>query len=553
MSPRRVGTGLASGALLMAITIAFSRIIGFGRWLVFSSTVGSTDIGTAYTNANTVPNVLYEVAAGGALAGAVVPLLAGPLLARRQSEANQITSALLTWALTVLVPLAAVMALFAGPISGLMQVPGEQQDLAARLLVVFAPQVIFYGIGIVVTGVLQAHKRFFWPVFAPILSSVVVICAYLVFAHESAQLGADSVAATRSAVLWLGGGTTAGVVAMSLPLLVPGWRTGMRLRLTWRFPPGVARRAVNLASAGVGALLAQQLSVVATMLLANSFGGVGAHTTFLYAQTVYNLPYAVLAVPLATSAFPRLAEFAQGGDWKGYAAGAAASTRAVLLVSGAGAVALVAAAPAVQALFNSLDAGVPAGLAPALVLMAPGLLGFAIIAHVTRVLYAAEEGRTAMIATSTGWVSVIIASWLAILWRTDFGDKATIVTALEGLGIGSSIGMTIAGALLLLGLRRTVGARALQGLGRTMVTLIVAALAGGVGWQVTQWTLSQAPSILKSVGAGVLGGIAAIAVFAVVVAIGDRKVLRAVLRRDVATPKQNSTQQVVAADESKRE
>jgi len=537
----------------MAITIAFSRIIGFGRWLVFSSTVGSTDIGTAYTNANTVPNVLFEVAAGGALAGAVVPLLAGPLLARKRDEANQITSALLTWALTVLVPIALIMALLSGPIAGLMQVPGNQQDLVARFLVVFAPQVVIYGIGIVVTGVLQAHKRFFWPVFAPILSSVVVIGAYLGFARQAAVAGINDAAATGSAVQWLGWGTTAGVAAMSLPLLIPAWRTGMRLTLTWRFPPGVGRRAVNLASAGVGALLAQQLAVVATMLLANSFGGVGAHTTFLYAQTVYLLPYAVLAVPLATSAFPRLADAAQGGDWEGYAAGAAASTRAVLLVSGAGAVALIGAAPAVQALFDFLDAGQPAGLAPALVFLAPGLLGFAIIAHVTRVLYAAEHGKTAMIATSAGWISVIIASWLAILWRTDFGGNATIVTALEGLGIGSSIGMTVAGILLLLGLRRTVGAPALQGLGRTLVTLLLAGSAALVGWQVTHLLLPATPSIITSVFAGAIGAIAAVLVFAVIVAVGDRKVLRAVMKRDVAAPKQGAAQQVGAADESRRE
>src|SRR5690625_4906811 len=502
VTARRVGTGLASRALMMAISIAFSRIIGFGRWLVSSSTVGSTDIGTAYTNANTVPNVLYEVAAGGALAGAVVPLLLGPRRARRQSEANQITSALLTWALTVLVPLAAVMALFAGPISGLMQVPGEQQDLVARFLVVFAPQVIFYGIGIVVTGVLQAHKRFFWPVFAPILSSVVVIAAYLVFARESAQLGGDPVAATRSAVQWLGWGTTAGVAAMSLPLLVPGWRTGMRLKLTWRFPPGVGRRAVNLATAGVGALLAQQLAVVATMLLANSFGGVGAHTTFVYAQTVYFLPYAVLAVPLATSAFPRLADAAQGGDMRKYAAGAASSTRAVLIVSGAGAVALVAAAPAIQALFDFLDAGEPAGLAPAIMYLAPGLFGFGLIAHITRVLYAAEKGKTAMIATSSGWLAVIAASWIAVLWRTSSSDGPSIIPALEGLGIGNSIGMSVAGVLLLVGLRRTVGANALSGLSRTLGVLVFASSSAFVGWKVTDLILPSAPSIIESVGAG---------------------------------------------------
>src|SRR5690625_7531862 len=105
-------------------------------------------------------------------------------------------------------------------------------------------------------------------------------------------------AASGCAVQWLVWGTTAGVASMSLRLLIPAWRTGMRLTVTWRFPAGGGRRAVNLASAGVGALLAQQVSVVATMLLANSFGGVGAHTTFMYAQTVYLLPYAVLAVSL---------------------------------------------------------------------------------------------------------------------------------------------------------------------------------------------------------------------------------------------------------------
>src|SRR3712207_6947353 len=57
-----------------------------------------------------------------------------------------------------------------------------QVDLAARFLLVFAPQVVLYGIGIVLTGVLQAHRRFAGPAIAPLLSSVVVAGAYLLFA-----------------------------------------------------------------------------------------------------------------------------------------------------------------------------------------------------------------------------------------------------------------------------------------------------------------------------------------------------------------------------------
>ena len=43
------------------------------------------------------------------------------------------------------------------------------------MLLVFAPQVVLYGIGIVLAGILQAQYRFVWPAAAPLLSSVIVI------------------------------------------------------------------------------------------------------------------------------------------------------------------------------------------------------------------------------------------------------------------------------------------------------------------------------------------------------------------------------------------
>ena len=77
-----------------------------------------------------------------------------------------------------------LVALVAGPIVRLLPATGDpgQLDAGARMLRVFAPQLPLYGIGIVLTGVLQAHRRFAWPVLAPLLSSVTVIAAYLAFA-----------------------------------------------------------------------------------------------------------------------------------------------------------------------------------------------------------------------------------------------------------------------------------------------------------------------------------------------------------------------------------
>ena len=49
------------------------------------------------------------------------------------------------------------------------------------MLAVFAPQVFFYGLAVVLYGILQAHRKFTAPGPAPLISSLVVIAAYLVF------------------------------------------------------------------------------------------------------------------------------------------------------------------------------------------------------------------------------------------------------------------------------------------------------------------------------------------------------------------------------------
>src|SRR5690606_19201476 len=95
---------------------AASRVVGFGRWVAQLSEVGPNALGTAYNSANAIPNVLFEVVAGGALASVVVPLLAGPIAKALRGEVDRIASALLTWTLAALVPLGVLVALPAPPI-----------------------------------------------------------------------------------------------------------------------------------------------------------------------------------------------------------------------------------------------------------------------------------------------------------------------------------------------------------------------------------------------------------------------------------------------------
>lgn len=474
-SPRLIAGSIAGAAGLIAVVTLVGRAVGLGRWLAFSHGVGATCVGEIYATANQVPNALYEIAAGGALAAVVVPLVSGYLNRGREDLADRTASALLTWTLAVLLPLALLIALLATPTASLLLGPDSgcgttAVEVGATMLMVFAPQVVLYGAGIILSGVLQAHRRFLAAAVAPLLSSVVVIGVYLAYgAWVSPDLGLDGTPA--AAIHLLAWGTTAGVVALSVPLLVPTWRAGVRLRPTWAFPQGAARRVGTLAVAGLMAVAAQQVCVLVTVWLANAAQGVGTLNIYTYAQTAYLLPYAVLAVPLATAAFPRLTD-----------AGAETVLRrtlvAVMVAGVIGAVALVAVRREVGSLFLALDAGQGGAgqlalqaLPAALAWYAPGLVGFALTALLSRALYARGSALRAGAAVALGW---LVAATVPLIRLT--GTEPTPSQTLVTLGLGSSLGMSVTGILLVVLVRRHWGSGVIQGLARPAVAALTGAL-----------------------------------------------------------------------------
>ncbi len=116
-APSTAAKVAGAAALITVLTVA-ARIAGFGRTFVFLQTVGHDDLADIYNAANTIPNIVFELVAGGALASLVVPLLAGAVAAGDRERVNAVASALLTWVLVLLVPLAVLVALLAGPIAG---------------------------------------------------------------------------------------------------------------------------------------------------------------------------------------------------------------------------------------------------------------------------------------------------------------------------------------------------------------------------------------------------------------------------------------------------
>jgi putative peptidoglycan lipid II flippase len=531
---------IAAAAGVIAATTLLARVAGFARILVFADSVGHRGVGNVYQSVNALPNVLFEVAAGGVLAAVAIPLVAGHLGAGRPERADQTTSALLTWVLVVLAPLAVLLAA-AAPLLARWLLDGQGADAVAvgeQMLWIFAPQVVLYGVGIVMTGHLQAYRRFLAAALAPLLSSLVVIATYLLY-RPLADGGVGPQEVPAAARLELATGTTLGVVALSLPLLVPAWRTGWRYRPTLTFAPGDTRRVGGLATAGVLALLAQQTAVVVTIWLSNNRGGDGAFTVYQYVQAVYLLPYAVFAVPIAMSAFPAIAQAEGAGTDVSRTLNR--SLRAVLVLTGAGAAVLIAAARPVGAFFTDLDrtrggGGQDAlgGLADSLVAFAPGLVGFGVAALLTRALYVRGRPLDAAVAMGAGWL-LAAAVPFALLSQEGAGAKTT----LRALGIGSSLGMTTAAVLLGLLVSRAWGADAVRGSLRTVGAVIAGTAVGAAVGEFVAQVISLG-GIVGAVVTGVAAGAVTLLVYGTALAVADRETMGAVLRRVRAARRRGS-------------
>ena len=487
-------TSLASAAaLITAVTLA-SRMVGFGRWLAQAQFVGTGGIDAPYNSANILPNLLFEVAAGGALAGAVVPLVSGPLSRaasglqssiQAKAQASLSASALLTWTMAILLPLGGLTAVFAQPIASALDLGDPALTATAALFLrVFSLQIPVYGIAVVLGGILQAHKRFFWPTFAPLVSSLVVIAVYASFGALAQGQQGNVSTLSQAAIDFLAWGTTLGVAFLALPLLAPVRSTGLRLRPSFRFPPGEGQRAASLAFAGIAALIAQQVSTFIIMRTANSVGGPGVWTVYLYIQQIYLLPYAVLAFPIATSAFPHFTAHSAAGRYNQLRALVQSTTRLLLLTTALGAAALMAAAPHIERVFSAIATGDGvAGLGTGLTFMAPGLLGLALILHASRILMATDHARSAMVATAAGWTltsALVLALPLLDNFRSTSAGQLSRVTIMGYLGASVTLGMWCAGLLLLLAVHRHLGPGALTGLPRTCGILAVGLGLGAV-------------------------------------------------------------------------
>jgi putative peptidoglycan lipid II flippase len=534
---QRLGGGIARGAVVVASLTILSRILGLVRTLVFSQTVGATCLGTAYVTANQIPNLLYELILGGALTSAMVPVLARS--AERaagdpaeKARVGDITSALLTWSVIIIVPLVAVIVVAAGPIASLLNpsnanahcVRPDMIAVTGNMLRVFAPQALLYGLSVVLYGLLQSYRRFVAPSIGAGISSLVLISCYLAFVPLNHQRPMAQL--PHTAELVLAGGTTLGIAALVVVAIPPTWRLHLRFRPVLRFPPGVARRAGGLALVGVIELIAVDLANVVAIELANGHGKTGAIVLFNYASQVFTSISAILALSIVVSAFPVLSARA-GQEFERTSAG---STRAALLGSWLGTALIAAIAiPAAHVLAKQPDQ-VPE-LIQAFVLFAPGIAGATVIANLSRVMFVIGRLRVAAAALAGSWLLTIVADVVLV----QLVPPRLVIAA---LALGNTLGQTVAAVPLVILTQRICGKVAVQGVGHAALAGLAACAAGaavGVAVSIAVPLHHKLEAFVLAVPAA-CGAIIAFGVVAYLLDDGDLRAVLAWVRRAARRP-----------------
>ena len=519
--PAAAGPGTESSVLtssaLMAAGTVVSRLSGFVRNALLAAALGQQLHADVFTIANTVPNMLYILLAGGVFNAVLVPQLVRAMK-NDPDGGDGYTNRIITLAALFLAGVTAVLVI-AAPL--LMRLFLSDSFFTPELtsqresVIAFAryclPQVFFYGMFVLVGQVLNARRSFGPMMWAPIANNVISVAVLGIYllsfgrVHDlCAAAGVDPAALsgpgslvggyTSGQELLLGLGSTLGIAAQLLILLPFLKRAGFTYRPRFDFRGTGLGHTLRLGLWTVLFVVVNQVAYTVVVKIASSgtadavntcgtAGGPGTgYTIYSQAFLLVMVPHSIATVSLATAMLPRLATFAADADLRGVgrSVGSTLRTTYALIVP------FALLLPVIALDLSTVMIGYGAGrqsvrdFAIALALFAPGLVFFTTHYLMLRGFYALERTHTVF------WVQCGIAATNIVLavaltrHVSPAGTAPGLVTAYAGSYL---VGALVSYSLL----RRILGGLDTPLLVRFLVRLLLAAgIATAVAWAVKQ-------------------------------------------------------------------
>jgi len=314
---------LTRNSLIVAFFFLIDKVFAFVRTGIisrqFANSVGMLD---TFNAANNLPDVLFALISGGALAMAFIPLLTEFFTVRDRAAAWDLFSRVANVAFVVTGSLAILIAIFAQPIA-LVIAPGfgqAQRTLLAELMRLNLIGTIIFSISGLVMASLQANQHFVFPAMAPIM-------------YNLGQIFGAIFLVPIYGIYGLVYGVIIGAV-MHLLIQLP-----MLFKLGFHWTPSLDLHntglieALTLMAPRLLTMGGIQLIVLARDNLASRLHQVGAVTSLTYGWMIMQVPETILGTAIATAMLPAISELAALGDWAGFRSTVERATRVLIALT----------------------------------------------------------------------------------------------------------------------------------------------------------------------------------------------------------------------------
>lgn len=302
---------LARTSLLIAFFFFIDKILAFIRVGIiarqYADAVGMLD---TFNAANNLPDMLFALISGGALAMAFLPLMSEYLTTKGRAAAWDLFSRVANLAFLVTGSIAILVAIFAEPIvnAEIGIAPGfgpEQRQLLAELMRLNLVGTIIFSISGLVMASLQANQHFLLPALAPTMYNI-------------GQIFGAVFLVPRFGIHGLVYGVILGA-ALHLLVQIPAL-----FKYQFKWTPVLDLRhsglleALKLLAPRLLTMFGIQLIMIARDNLASRLDQVGAVTSLTYGWMIMQVPETLLGTAIATAMLPTLSELAARADWSGF-------------------------------------------------------------------------------------------------------------------------------------------------------------------------------------------------------------------------------------------
>jgi putative peptidoglycan lipid II flippase len=461
-----MGRLIRSTGLVAASTLA-SRVLGLARDMLMAALFSANGATDAFYAAFRVPNLARRLVTEGVLTVTFIPVYTDYYMTRGSRDAMELAQKTMTTVLAAGAAAAATGVLFAPVLVPVLAMGFEDQAQIGRTVVMFRimfPYVAVAGVLALCMGVLNSHRRFFAPAFAPVLLNVGIISGILL----SGRFFADPLYAVSAGVM--AGGVLQ--IILQIPFMV---RAGFRMKLSLNIRHPELGRIFRNGFLGIAGMGIHQVNILVATLL-GSYLADGSISYIYFSDRLHELVLGVTVISIGTVMLPEMSAQAARDDTVALIGSYRASVRSALFFAvPATAALMIIGLPIISVLlmhnrFTAVEAGMTFR---ALFYASAGIVGLALVRLTAPVFFTLGDARTPFAAAAVSFVVNATCGWA--LMRTPLRHA--------GLTLAAAIAATVQAALLVAFLGKKAGAIGMRGmLVSAAKNAAAAAFMGAVIW-----------------------------------------------------------------------